>query len=571
MRMLMRQRPQTVPAAPVPAVAVSDGGARAPARGGRGPGTMASLLERWRTWVEHVYPEERLRLPRPVWAISMDEDEVRAVLVQGREVLAWGVATLDEEGIGQQDADGAQEERARRLRTLLRAVGARRGRFLTDLPPYAPLMRRLDLPKIRRRYWAQVVQTELQDALPFALDDLDLAWQLRRTATGHQAFAIATPREVIDGRVRILQRAGLHPSAAYARATALAMMVGVADAIVVYLGQSHAAIALVEQGFPFVIHRIALAAEGEGPVRQALAVSRAIEQVAGYYEPLAADRDHPDRAPLPVALSGPLAAQGRLVEALRPMLHRPLLSFSSPFRSPGQFSATEYAASLGLVLADAARGRVASEIRRDQPLVANLLPDRHVRRLVPARSLAVGVTLLLLGTAALNVTALVDSKAADAGVLSSHLARLEETARQLRIADMRSASEGRRLESSEQMASALELHLSGLATEMDAVVSRLDTMAGGDSTVQLAGVSVQEGSYALSGLSSSYEDVTRYAAMLRRSGLFTEVKISRMDSSAAASATSGEPSSGTAVAFQIKVTVPPASHIASGDGISVRR
>ena len=98
--------------------------------------------------------------------VSLDRDIIRVVVFRGREVLAWGTTQAKELVTGEEDSDLQEEGQANRLRTLLRHLGVRRGRVVTDLPLHTPLMRHLQLPKMRRRYVERVVISEVLAGIP---------------------------------------------------------------------------------------------------------------------------------------------------------------------------------------------------------------------------------------------------------------------------------------------------------------------------------------------------------------------------------------------------------------------
>ena len=115
---------------------------------------------------------------RPLVTLSLDDDTMRVVAFQGRKVVAWGTASLEKksvsagEDVPTLDADGSatedgvsteksgstlEERQAVRLRSLLDELGISGGSMVTDLPLYTPIMRRLEMQKLRGRHVAPLI------------------------------------------------------------------------------------------------------------------------------------------------------------------------------------------------------------------------------------------------------------------------------------------------------------------------------------------------------------------------------------------------------------------------------
>lgn len=477
-------------------------------------------------------------LRRCTTTLSVENGVVRVVVVKGREVLAWGTVNLEEEREGEEEsiAQDQDERDADRLQALLKELHVRRGRLVTDLPLYTPLMRRLQLPKIRRGYLEQVVLSEVTETIPFSQDEVDITWQYRRNGTDQEVFAIAVPKKTVDDHVRLLKKANIRPAAAYSKAMALAFTAGVPDAIVAHLGPSQATIFLVRGKAPLVVHQVELPEGDTGPQEQAEAVARAVELVDSYYQPF----DSKDEGqPLPVVLSGQLTRRAPLVEALQHLLEREVLPFASPFVYPDHFPPSEYAANLGLALADRARTKARGKLPKQKAPSVNLLSERHLPQPLPIRPVAAFVALLLFAIVAFNTTAPVDAVVSTTAELSTRLATLQRQERLHQLSLSHARTIEKRTQAVNQLADGSESLLVDLQDQMYTFLVRADTLTQKalPPNVELSTFLLEGDSFVLTGTAYTYQDAFYYRENLRASRFFTNVNILQIMASETASVT----------------------------------
>lgn len=483
--------------------------------------------------------------------VSLDSGAIRVVVLAGRRVVAWGTASADSWLDGDGHGSPTSTAPAERLRNLLAEIGARGGRTVTDLPLHTPLMRCLRLPPVRRRYLAEVVASEVLESVPFSEAEVDLAWQARANGAGPEVFAVAVPKDAVDGHVRFLREAGLRPRAAYAKAVALAHAAGLPDAMILYVGSSHAALVLVREWMPRAVHEVELAGESTKPEEQAQLVARAIQDLAGYTHTL---DETESRQELPLVLAGALSPDSPLAKALEEVLGHELLAVAPPLVYPSHFTPSEYAINLGLAMADAARGRARGRISPRRVPTFSLLAERHLPRPFPIRPVAAFIALLLLAVVALQAGKPADSLSQEASLLSGRLAQLKERQRQERLV----LASARTLENEvlvlEGSAGALDSQKMDLREELGLLLARLkaltrDALPAG---VALSTLKQSGESFDLTGHATSYNDALRYMSNLRASGLFGEASIRQ--ATLAAPAGSGEGASQATLSFTAKVS-----------------
>ncbi|MFQ5874792.1 MAG: PilN domain-containing protein, partial [Dehalococcoidia bacterium] len=486
--------------------------------------------------------------------ISADKNVIRVVVFRGREVLAWGTTQVQESLADQDEAAPEDQGPRERLQNLLKRLGVRRGRVVTDLPLQAPLMRYLELPKMRRRYLDQAVASEILETIPFSQEEVDLTWEVRSEGEDQEVLAVALSKEVVDEQVQLLAGSGIRPKAAYSKAVALAHAAGVSDGIVLHIEQSHAAFVLVHQGMPRSVYQVELDGNFTTPEEQVEALSRAVEEVAGYGQTIGSENGI---QPLPVVLTGQVTEDNLLVQLLRQAIKREVLPLATPLVYPEHFSPNEYAVNLGLALADQAKSKTRLRDAKAGLATLNLLPARHLPRPLPIRPIAAFVGLALLGIVAFNLGDQVDATSAEADTLSRRMSGMQRQERQLRITLATRMSVEEDIQSLVQLGEALESSLANIQSDLQGQLVQMEmiTRDGLPPTTSLSSLLHQGGQFTLSGTASSYEEVLQYIDNLRTSGLFAEVRLleTAESGSEAIDPITGEP--GTQIAsFQAKIT-----------------
>ena len=550
---------------------IRDALSRPSARTGSGPGSGRSLD--WKTVRGAV--EEALR--PPTITLSFEGDTVRLVLIKGREVVAWGVADLpsetalvppDEgEGVVQPEGSGdvgegategeqvPESARAESLRQFLEAHDVRGGKVITDVPLYGTLLRHLKLPQIPRRYLKQVVTAEIVNSIPFSEDEVEISWQPRTDESGSAAvFAIAVPRETIDSHAEILDLAGARPRAAYSKAVALALGSGVPNAIVVDVKDTEAAIVLVRNQTPQVVHQLALRSGEVTPRQLAEEIAGGVEQMAGFYQDYQAFEAAGASEALPVVLTGTRHDQLEVSEALQRVMQREVLPSTPDLDYPEYFSPDEYAVNLGLALASQVKSKAGMFATGDPAI--NILPEKYLPRPIPAIPIGVFALLFVLGAAAAVATTNVSSLSAEANELESDV---ERSTRIFSIGEKASAHFHEESLIARDFADKIQSRLTVVRENMAALVARLDLMV---DSARPAGVRVPSiapigDEFLVGGTAPTYNDVLTYADNIRRAGLFDTVVVEGVQGSGIGETvqTVGPDDAPRLLDFQIKATV----------------
>jgi Tfp pilus assembly protein PilN len=491
--------------------------------------------------------------------VSLEKDVIRAVVFKGRQVVAWGTSTIPEE-VGSADKAVHSE----RLHELLKQLGKYPKRVVVDLPLYAPLTRHFELPKLRRRYLEQVVVSEILETIPFTREEVDLAWQIRRNGHGNELLSVTVSKQVIDEQVRVLIDGGARPKATYPKAMALAHIAGLPDVIVAHLGSVKTAVVLVRHSVPQVVHQVVFSEKDDTPQKKAEVVARAVREVAAWHETVEPREESQE---IPVIITGMAPAQSPLARALQEQVESRLVHFTPPFTYPEHFSPQEYAINLGLVLADQLRTPAKKTITGQWIPSIDLLPERHQPRRIPMQPIGVFCGLILFGAAAYAATGQVNVVRTEEATRLGRLEQLQRQQRQQKLASIRITTIDKDTGAMNKLIAGMESQLTSLDSEAQALITRLDALTRGalPPDVGVSTLSRLGEALSIAGNALAFEDVLQYAANLQALGIFTDVRVVELSSSQKSQST-GQPTSGKPVSFQLKASfgVPGSSSESTG-------
>ena len=241
-----------------------------------------------------------------------------------------------------------------------------------------------------------------------------------------------------------------------------------------------------------------------------------------------------------MVLTGQVPAGGALTEALADAfgerLHGPIQTLDYP----DGFPALEYAANVGLMLADRSRPRVPWRASPAQQVVIDLLPRRHHALRVPTRAIGVALLYAALAAGAFAATSFVAGVESWANDLESRLASIH---RQVRLDNVALARENGVRQELDLLAAQVQALDDETVANRDAVallVDRARALTGGP-LVAISDVSLAAGDVRLSGSAPTYASVVAFANGLRAGGLFDEM---RTTDAAGTSREDGEPGAG---------------------------
>ena len=477
------------------------------------------------------------RFRKRTLTISVEGAVLRAVAFSGRSVLAWARLDLDDADVGA-------------LPTEFGPFVRGRARHVIDLPFYASLVRFLERPAVRRHYLDQVVRMEVGATIPFAEGEVDLRWKRVGRGRTSEVMAWVVPRWETDAYVDLVRVVDACPAAAYPKAAALALAAGLADGIVAHLAEGGVELVLVLDGVPRRVHRAELPPAPEDAGEYAGALAQAVDELCAWSGP---PREDGDPQTLPIVLTGDVPTDAARAEALSEALGERLRALELPVEYPAGFPAVEYATNVGLALADWGRRQAPWRRTRARQAVVDLLPERHRRRRVPVRVLAVAALFVALTAGAVATTAVANDVVAWAHTLETRVATLQRLVRVDTIAAARENGLRMQLAIVEEQTEALELQERTSRESVALLLERfrLLTDESPGPAVSVSGVSLAGGKVRLAGHAPTYQDVIRFADSVRAAGLFTDIQTTDAAGEAAAVPADSLDASAAGVAFNM--------------------
>ena len=442
--------------------------------------------------------------------------------------------------------------RSNRVWRLLGKVGIRRSRVVMDLSLYTTLMRNIQIPRVRGHYLEPVVLAEVLDSLPFGKDEVDISWRMQKDGETNSIFAVALPKKRLDTQVNTAKEAGLHPAAAYSKAVALALASGVPNGVVVHLEADETALVLVQSGEAKTVHQLEFGQAESNAETRATSISRAIEQVASYFQP-----DNPDEIsqPIPVILTGQCQEDSPIAQLLRSRLQREVVSIEPSVSYSEDFPTAEYAINLGLYLSDRVGNTHSETSQSAKSNALNLLPKRHQPQPVPAFQTAVFMILTLLMVQLYNVLDQVDTKIVNQDILTQELQSLQkqELESDIVLTDFETSRTSN--EETQERIDELESQIDTLDQDLSSLLAQLRVITGPalPAGVNLTTVVPQGEDFTILGSAGSHAETLQYVINLRESGLFEDARVQSVEGLGGA-----DPTFDGTLSFQIRVFhIPP--------------
>jgi hypothetical protein len=389
--------------------------------------------------------------------------------------------------------------------------------------------------------------SEVVESSPFGQDEVDIAWQWRPEGAEQTVFAAVMRKETLDQQVAILKSAGLRPAAAYSQASALAFASGLNDGVVVELDSDSATVVLVVDGVVGIAHRLEMTLQ-QTPDERADQVVATVQRIAGYY----ADQSGSDLAGQPpVVLVGDVESNAHVIELLTKSIGKGLAPFRPAFTYPEHFPAEEYAANLGLALADRTAALAPKRLPMSVLPSLDLMPERHLPRPLPLLQVAIFVPMLLFAYVTLNISNRIEEIQAEGTALSSEVRTLELEARKQRLALAAVTTERQRSAAEVAMAADLEAFVAKRDAAFQTYAGQISTMIdkAAEAGLIVSNFAPLEGGYVIVGTASRFEDVSAYVALLKQTNTFQHVRVARMERT--------DPDGGGAVTFQVRALVTP--------------
>ncbi|MCH7800170.1 MAG: hypothetical protein IIC24_01370 [Chloroflexi bacterium] len=462
----------------------------------------------------------------PTLSIVFEDRWMRVLVIHRKRVIAWDTFSRPTPfSAPAANLESQNNWLAHRLKAFLKSNRIRRMHAVTSVPLRNSLLREVKLPSIEKEYLEGVIASELEETIPFATEDVDIAWRFRDPNDLSAVSAVVVPKTVTDESVEAARKANVELTAIFSEAEAMAYAAGDDDALVVRLADRHASMALVMDGAPVMVHRIQYDPASLDHPEQLSALVVSLEQLASNSGRSIRGGARRIKS-LNVILMGAEADVIPLRRSLASHFPSDAQANSPLIELPEALPLSEYALNLGLAVAWESKMKQGVFKRIEVGL--NLLQERHIPKHMPIKSAAaVALLFVLLGLAFTATFEVRDVEAAET-TLSTRVSSME---RQFNLRWGQANKIQQDAESVRGVNEQLDGVLAQLRSETEALLDRVSAII---NTADARGMSVPkltpEGrEFVVAGTAFSFDDVFDYAADLRKTGLFEDVLVLRLD------------------------------------------
>jgi type IV pilus assembly protein PilM len=288
-------------------------------------------------------------MSKKVVTLYIDDTSIRLLVTDGKSIIERAHSPL-EAGLVEGGAVINQEEVAARIVQLLEDRQVHTKKVIVGLSGAHSLTIVLNLPQLSDNLLAEAVMREAARVLPVPLEQLYLTWQTIPAAERRiRVFAAAIPRNAADALLETLHRAGLTPYMMDIKPLALARIVNEPTAIIVDVQPTEYDIVIIGDGVPQPIRTIPIPPEerlawnGKLPM-----ITDDLTRTMEFYD--SKNPENPLVPSVPIYVSGELADEPEVCQALSDRLGRPVMRLSLPVSYPLGSYPSRYTVNLGLAL-----------------------------------------------------------------------------------------------------------------------------------------------------------------------------------------------------------------------------
>lgn len=289
-----------------------------------------------------MFKRERLTL-------SLEDTEIRALVVQGQRMLYWECLPLPADvlrnGHVLQPALFGQA-----VARLIKRAGGSRKHITASLGGQRSLVRIFELPSVPPRLLEETVNRTARRELPLPLEELYLSWQVfgEQNASRARVFALGAPRDMLDSFVDGLRSAGVRPRVMDLKPLALVRAVNLPDVLLVDVEEKTESVLLVRDFIPYIVRS---AAQPGGSARalaeRAELLVGEIQRTLDFYSSTGGAARHSAWSPL-VCLTGALGGKEEI--RTRIAAHWSLVDPAPPVAVPRDLPLLTYLINIGLAL-----------------------------------------------------------------------------------------------------------------------------------------------------------------------------------------------------------------------------
>jgi hypothetical protein len=493
-------------------------------------------------------------------ALNISSHNIKVLSLKGSKVKSWASADLTG-GLVRDGLILQPQAVGEAINSLFKSTGMPRDNVITSVAGLSFTYRFINLPRMKPSLLEEAILRAAKKEISLPIDELYVSWQPIPGKGDEQSFfVLGVPRNMVDAIVQTLKIASVEPYLMGLRPLALARTANRSDAIAVNMDADCFDIVFIANGLPTVIHTISPRSEGATLEDNIRRLADELTKTAAFYQ-----SNHPEiqfSPSTPLLLTGDLAAEASTIGLLQSEIDYPIEPLIPPVEFPDSLPIASYTASIGLALKKtplkpSARGEAA----RFYDININILAGKYRKpkaKPIPLRKiLFIGFLIAVIGLlfplyqARTQLNA--DNKALETD-LSNVMRDLSLASLVYEEAVNTEYSIFEILATTEAI-NAANLSILGTGGDFNTGLQTVTELM--PLNTSFTSIEIQKDMITITGETDSVFTVVDYVAALESKGLFTDVRITRLDEGLSISSGDGiietTPSQVTVITFEILI------------------
>ncbi len=466
-------------------------------------------------------------MAKQIVTLYIDDTSLRLMVTQGKQVEQWVDMPL-ESGWVENNVVIKETEVVDKIKQLFEDQKIKTKKVSVGISGFHCLTRPITFPQLPKEMLDEAVRREAERALPVPLEELYISWQSIPAPEGKtQVFLTAIPRKMADALLKTLVQAGLKPIFMDVKPLLLARLAKEATAVIVDVQATEYDVAIMTDGLPQPVRTIPFADEAPSWEEKLAMIKSDLDRTITFYN--SNNTENPLTPSVPIFVSGALADEAQLCQALSEEIGHPVVLLTSPLDCPEWFATSRHMVNIALAFQELSSGKDAG------PLVANVnaLPASYQPKPISLTNIA---ALSAAAVAAVAIVFLVmmvqDAPAKIAAtrvrlntaneMLQQRLSQRQELTKSVTELQGDIAQVTASRDNLEAALSGLEEQSTGINRDLDATMGSLPT------DVSLSSIGHITSILTITGRAPSEKQVLLYLTNLDTSGRFSDITITNM-------------------------------------------
>ena len=434
------------------------------------------------------------------------------------------------------DTEDKQNELITKIQHLIKTNKISTKKVIVGISGLQCISRPVVLPQLPKTMLEEAFLREARRVFPVPPEQLHISWQIMSESEGNmKAFMIAVPRHIADPLLNALNQVGLKPYLMDVKPLALTRLVKEPTAIIIDVQTTEFDLVIMSDGIPQPIRTISLPQETISLFDKMLIVKDELRRTVQFYN--SNNHENPITVDTTVYVSGELADEPDVYEALAQETGYRVMPLMSPLKCLKQLDTSHYLANVGLSLKELPK-ESGSVLPNINTLPVSYLPQQvNLNRVmaVPVAVVAIGLVVLLAMTIQNASATISNSKSKlDASELMIEAKQAQKKELNNNIESVKSQITGIESMRDGYIATYDSFGETGEQIDNDllATVNKMvpDLVLG---SISHSGVSIY-----LQGSADSEQEIMEYVRKLQDTGRFKEITISNLSRSTSENTTS---------------------------------